>query len=119
VRIFSLFEFITKGPEIQLWNLYMILGVGVLTWVLWTVICYRLSRNENPAGVISRQCRFMFKGSILELLIAVPAHIVVRSRNHCCAGFMTFVGITLGIAVMLMSFGPGGLSFPGSLEQPT
>jgi hypothetical protein len=48
----------------------------------------------------------MLRGSILELLIAVPTHIAVRHRNDCCAGFGTFVGLTLGISVMLFSFGP-------------
>jgi hypothetical protein len=74
---------------------------------LWTAVFYRMSRYENPEDVITRQCRYLFRGSILELLIAVPTHIVARSRDYCCAGFMTFIGITLGIAVLLLSYGPG------------
>lgn len=106
--IFSLIEFITQSTPTMSWNqFYGILAVGGLTWVLWAVVFYRLSRNENPKDVISRQCRYMLKGSILELLVAVPTHIVARSRDYCCAGFMTFLGITLGLAVMLMSYGPG------------
>ena len=65
-----------------------------------------MSRNANPADFVSQQCRLLLKGSILELLIAVPTHLLARSRDYCGAGFMTFVGITLGIAVMLFSFGP-------------
>ena len=38
--------------------------------------------------------------------IAVPTHIVARSRDYCCAGFMTFFGLTMGISVMLFAFGP-------------
>jgi hypothetical protein len=48
----------------------------------------------------------MLRGSILELLVAVPTHIVARSRDYCCAGFMTFIGLSLGISVMLFSYGP-------------
>jgi hypothetical protein len=55
---------------------------------------------------LSRQCRLLLKGSILELLIAVPTHIIARYRDYCCAGFMTFIGLTMGISVMLFSFGP-------------
>jgi hypothetical protein len=57
--------------------------------------------------VISRQCRHLLKGSVLELLIAVPTHVVARSRDYCCAGYSTFIGITLGLAVLLLSYGPG------------
>jgi hypothetical protein len=78
----------------------------VLLWGVWAVLFYRSSRGANPPDVISRQCRLLLRGSILELLIAVPTHIVARSRDYCCAGAMTFVGLTLGISVMLFSYGP-------------
>jgi hypothetical protein len=81
-------------------------AAAVLTWCLWSMLFFRLSRNLEPADFISRQCRLLLKGSILELLIAVPTHIVARYRNYCCAGFMTFIGLTMGVAVMLFSFGP-------------
>jgi hypothetical protein len=105
--VFALYEFFTKGTSGSTWHFWTILAAGGLTWVMWTAVFYRLSRNENPTDVISRQCRSLLKGSILELLIAIPTHIVARSRDYCCAGFMTFIGITLGISVMLLSYGPG------------
>jgi hypothetical protein len=43
------------------------------------------------------------------LLVAVPSHIVVRSRNDCCAPFGSFWGIATGLSIMLLSFGPGVL----------
>ncbi|MBN1429988.1 MAG: hypothetical protein JXB07_16585 [Anaerolineae bacterium] len=102
--MFSLEEFVSKGATLHYREALI---VGGLTWILWTVIFYRLSRNEAPGDLISRLCRYLLGGSILELLIAVPTHIVARSRDYCCAGFMTFIGITLGISVMLFSYGPG------------
>ncbi len=65
-----------------------------------------MSKGAEASDLISRQCRALLKGSILELLVAVPTHLVARSRNYCCAGFMTFIGLTMGISVMLFSFGP-------------
>lgn len=40
-------------------------------------------------------------------MIAIPSHIIVRQRDECCSPALTGVGIYTGIAVMLMSFGPG------------
>ena len=71
------------------------------------MIFFRLSRRAEPKDLVSRLCKYLLKGSILELLIAVPTHIVARCRDYCCAGIMTFIGLTLGTSVMLFSFGPG------------
>lgn len=104
--ILSLREFIVKGfwwDQLQ-WVLLPICGA---IWLAWTMVFYRLSRKGDPQGVISRECRSLLKGSILELLIAVPTHVVARHRDYCCAGFDTFFGLTMGLSVMLFSFGPG------------
>jgi hypothetical protein len=82
------------------------LACGALIWVAWSIIFFRASRRAEPVDVVSRQCRLMLQGSILELLVAVPTHIVARSRNYCCADMFTFFGLTMGISVMLLSFGP-------------
>jgi len=106
--LFALYEFSFEGRGVGgNRDLWLILLTGGLTWVFWTAVFYRLSRNENPADLISRQCRALLAGSILELLIAIPTHLIARSRNYCCAGLMTFIGLTLGISIMLLSYGPG------------
>lgn len=101
----SILEFIFGKNDAGSWPVVAIVA-GVLLWLIWSVVFFRLSRGVEPVDLISRQCRLLLKGSILELLIAVPTHIVARYRNYCCAGFMTFIGLTMGISVMLFSFGP-------------
>ena len=76
------------------------------SWLVWAVVFYLLSRATGPRESIRQQSVGLLRGSILELLIAVPSHIVVRGRGDCCAGIYTFIGITMGISVMLLSFGP-------------
>lgn len=83
------------------------LGCALAAWLAWTIIFYRLARAPAGNDVITRQCRLLLRGSILELLVAVPTHIIVRSRDYCCAGAATFLGLVFGVAVMLMAFGPG------------
>jgi len=82
-------------------------GLFFLVWSVWAAIFSQWSKKGAPKSFVERQCQWLFKGSILELLIAVPAHIFVRQRHECCAGFQTGMGIAFGIAVMLFSFGPG------------
>jgi len=106
----SVYEFVMtdKGSSFNA-VFWVALGLGVLTWCFWSVIFLRMSRRVPPADLVSRQCRALFKGSVLELLIAVPTHIVARYRDYCCAGFMTFIGLTMGFSVMLFAFGPAVL----------
>ena len=89
------------------WTPWTVLIIGFASWCGWAIAFFRLSQRLNAEDLTSRLCRYLLKGSILELLIAVPTHIVARYRDYCCAGFMTFIGLTLGMAVMLFSFGPG------------
>jgi hypothetical protein len=89
------------GDAILPWAALLVL------WAAWSLVFYRSGRGAAAMDVVTRQCRYLLKGSILELLVAVPTHIVARARDYCCAGVMTFLGIAFGVAVMLFSFGPG------------
>ena len=73
-------------------------------WLLWGLAFYLYARGtpERAARVLG----WLFRGSVLELLIAVPAHVIVRQREDCSAPVVTSFGIVTGLAVMLLSFGP-------------
>lgn len=104
--ICSLYEFAVRDKG-ESWIWWAASGLGIAAWCAWALIFYRLSRTIEPEDWVSRQCKALLRGSILELLICVPTHIVARCRDYCCAGMMTFFGLTMGISVMLFSFGPG------------
>jgi hypothetical protein len=76
-------------------------------WVLWAILFYIYFRN-SPA-VVTRLISWLLKGSVLDLLIVVPCHIIVRRRHDCSAPVATSFGIATGIAIMLLSFGPSVL----------
>jgi len=104
--LFSGLEFIFRDKGPGDWVYWSSGFAGVAIWGVWTIVFFKATHETEPAGVMLQQCRLLLRGSILELLVAVPTHIVARYRNYCCAGVMTFVGLTLGISVMLFSFGP-------------
>jgi len=77
------------------------------SWLLWTLVLWRMGeRLLDPAG---RIYRWLVAGSVLELLIAIPSHVIVRQRHECCAPMVTGLGIAAGFAILLMSLGPGTL----------
>ena len=101
---FSIAEFVSKDTgSVGCW---IALAPGLVTWIVWAAVFFRISRGTDSSNVSARQSNTLIKGSVLELLIAVPTHIVARHRDYCCAGFMTFIGLTAGVSVMLFAFGP-------------
>ena len=85
----------------------VVIGVWAALWVLWGLVFYLYFRNASQAT--ERVVSWLLKGSVLELLIAVPCHVIVRRRGDCSAPIATSFGIVTGIAVMLLSFGPSVL----------
>lgn len=76
-------------------------------WIIWAVIFRSFAKADAPDALLKRITRWLLAGSILELLVAVPSHVIVRRRDDCCAPIGTFWGIATGISVMLLCFGPG------------
>ena len=78
-------------------------------WVVWGWVFWAFFKMRDPNALMARLMTGMLRGSIVELLVAVPSHVIARHRNDCCAPAATFLGIVTGLALMLMSFGPGVL----------
>jgi hypothetical protein len=79
----------------------------LVNWIAWSLIFRAFARKAEPHSYIRRLMKWLLRGTILELLVAVPSHIVVRHKDVCCADGVTAAGIATGLAVMLISFGPG------------
>jgi len=92
-------------PDTEAWA--KLAAAFVIPWLIWGVLFYRLWRNSTDP--ITHAVAWLFRGSVLELLVAVPAHVIVRRRHDCSAPAVTSFGITSGIAIMLISFGPSVL----------
>lgn len=78
-----------------------------LFWMGWGVGFLRVYLHKDSHQAYPRVLRRLFHGSVLELLVALPCHIVVRGREDCCAPAMTAFAIAAGLSLMLMTFGPG------------
>lgn len=112
--LFSLEVAVYGDHEPPLWNgktslfLWTALGIWIGLWVIWGGIFYQYYRDAS--NMVSQVVTWLLRGSVLELLIAVPAHVIVRQRGDCSAPGVTAFGIVTGFAIMLMCFGPGVLA---------
>lgn len=105
---FTLHEVATKGlPDKTPGWIYA--GLGVAGWVVWGVVFALLPRRMDHASALRSVVRRLLTGSIAELLVAVPCHVIARKRDYCCAGAATFTGLAAGFVVLLFAFGPAVL----------
>lgn len=91
-------------PETLFW---IIVAIVPVNWIVWLAVFGLFSKSLDPQSFIRRLMQRLIAGSILELLIAVPSHIIVRHRDVCCAHGLTAAGITAGLAVLFFAFDPG------------
>jgi len=107
----AIFQYINPFPLNQPDNAWHFVGGVIITivafWLIWAFIFRRFAKTDDENSLVKRSTRWLLRGSILELLIAVPSHVIVRRRDDCCAPAGTFWGIATGISVMLLCFGPG------------
>ena len=82
-------------------NIFLFWGA---LWLFWGVVFFMYLRNSSDA--VACVVSWLLRGSVLELLIAVPCHVIVRRRHDCSAPLVTSFGIVTGIAIMLLAFGP-------------
>jgi len=95
------------GPRSDWLMVPQLIGMVVCFWLIWGLIFHHFAKADDPETFVQRMTRWLLRGSILELLVAVPSHIIVRHRDDCCAPIASFWGIVTGLSVMLLSFGPG------------
>jgi hypothetical protein len=81
--------------------------VWLPSWIFWAILLFLYVRGTSDR--LTRLLGWVIKGSVVELLIAVPCHLIARQRTDCCAGAGGAIGIATGLAVMLAAFGPAVL----------
>jgi hypothetical protein len=81
--------------------------IWVAVWLAWGIVLWW--RGERFLSPASRVYRWLIAGSVLELLVAVPSHIIVLRRSRCSDPLITGFGVATGLSILLMSLGPAAL----------
>jgi len=84
----------------------------VATWLLssaaWSTVLWRAGSESNP-DVVSRLVRAAFRGSALQVVLGLPLYIIVRRKESCWCGLVTFWSLCVGFASMILLCGPGAV----------
>ena len=102
LSLMELFEM--EGNDWSQYVFWIILG---LAWAGWSIAFFLECVDTDRYTTVRNLISVILAGSLIELLVAVPSHLIVSRRPGCFVGIMTAMGISGGIAVMLWSFGPG------------
>ncbi len=89
------------------WFTYVFLGVIGLSWIGWSIVFFIWQRRKERYKVIRNLISSLLAGSLIELMVSIPSHIIVSRRPGCMMGVDTAIAITCGVGVMLWAFGPG------------
>jgi len=95
---------IHHNEQIYGWSM---VAIPALFWCIWAIIFYRNYSDTNTKAMIPTVVRWLMRASILELIVAIPSHIIARQRDECCAPHFTLLAIATGLSIALASFGPG------------
>ena len=87
-----------------LWVFWVLIGVN---WIGWSIAFLVTYAQHDRYTVARKLLSALFRGSLLELLVAIPSHVIVSRRPGCFVGMFTGLGVSSGITVMLWAFGPG------------
>jgi hypothetical protein len=78
-----------------------------INWIGWGIAFLITHTTDDRLAFIRKQVLFLLSGSLLQLLVIIPAHILTSRRSYCLAGMYTMAAVACGIVVMLWAFGPG------------
>ena len=84
--------------------LQAVLGVWVLSWLIWTPIL--LHRSRRDADALERFVGRSIKGSAVALALCLPWYYVLRRKQSCFCSLGTFWALVLGLWSLLIVGGP-------------
>ncbi len=91
------------GPLLA--SIGLVVAIG---WIAWTAALWKYSRRADHSAA-ARILSLVFRGSLIELGIAIPAYAYARSREECYCGLATFWALCCGVGGLLFVAGPGAL----------
>jgi len=98
-------------PEKRVQSFRVMWVVMSALWSAWTFVFWRYGKSLDRYSALRKIFRWLLAGTVLELLIATPAHaaIIYSRGDECYCERGTYTGIAFGCTAALWLFGPGAI----------
>jgi hypothetical protein len=84
----------------------LLLSLVLVAWPAWTVIFMKLCKDSHAAFIEGRFYQWLLRGSVLELLVAVPVHLYARRKEDCSVGLASGAALVVGTLAAFIVIGP-------------
>lgn len=83
--------------------------VMLAMWVFWTIVFLAYARTVDRYTAMTRILRQLIAGTVLEMLVAAPAHayVVRNMEDECYCTRGSYTGVVFGCTCIVWLFGPG------------
>lgn len=80
--------------------------IPLIIWVIFAFIGIIINTKKEVDNIYKKYLITLISGSLLELIITVPLHIIIIKRGGCFAGIYSLFGIIGGFFVLVFVMGP-------------
>jgi hypothetical protein len=81
--------------------------VMLILWGAWTWVFFVYWRQGDRYTKLGKMIRGLVAGSVVEFIIAIPAHVWATRERECYCARGTYTTLVLAGVVLLWAFGPG------------
>lgn len=85
---------------------WLFLGAMAFLWLFWAIIFGLLWRSQTHYTRVGRMAKWLVAGTTLEMLVAVPSHVLVGAQRDCYCVRGTYTGVVFGLMAAMCLFGP-------------
>jgi hypothetical protein len=96
--------FDVQGNIYFLWGFLILLA---LSWIVWSIALFVKYGEKERYEMARKLLLVLIRGSLLELLIAIPSFIIVGTCPGWFPKTLSGFAVSTGVFVMLWAFGPG------------
>lgn len=89
-------------------GLQLLLTAMGFAWVIWGIVFGLYFQDCDHRTVVGRLTRILLVGTIVELLISIPAYATaLREQDDCYCAKGSYTGLVFGCTALFWLFGPG------------